>query len=69
MAAQVDVEMWKRRTGLLQLRLSSVQEDVDMYAMRVRLLESEIAQESAAKAHAQAMHLTNSPSTSPLPPP
>ncbi|KAK9918373.1 hypothetical protein WJX75_003569 [Coccomyxa subellipsoidea] len=53
MAAQVDVEVWKRRTGLLQLKLSSLQEDVDMYAMRTRLLEAEIREESAAKAHAQ----------------
>ena len=62
MAAQVDVEVWKRRTGLLQLKLSSLQEDVDMYAMRTRLLEAEIREESAAKAHAQA---TTSPAPQP----
>ena len=44
-AARSEVEQWKRRTGLLQLRLSSAQEDVDMHTMRVRLVEAEVARE------------------------
>lgn len=54
MAAHVDVETWKRRTGILQLRLASLQEDVDMYAMRVQLLDSETAKECSEKALVQA---------------
>ncbi len=54
MAAHVDVETWKRRTGILQLRLASLQEDVDMYVMRVQLLDSEIGKQCSEKALAQA---------------
>lgn len=53
LAAQVDVEVWKRRTGLLQLRLSSVQEDVDMYAMRVQMMETLIMHERTARIESQ----------------
>jgi len=53
LAAQVDVEVWKRRTGLLQLRLSSVQEDVDMYAMRVQMMETLIMHERTARIKSQ----------------
>lgn len=57
MAAHVDVETWKRRTGILQLRLASLQEDVDMYKMQVQLLDSEIGKECSEKALAQASTL------------
>lgn len=53
MAARADVDQWKRRTGLLQLRLSSIQEDADMYRMRCQLLQSEATRESIARQEAQ----------------
>jgi hypothetical protein len=53
MAARTDADQWKRRTGLLQLRLSSAQEDADMYAMRCRLLQAEIGRETALREDAQ----------------
>ena len=46
-SARVDTDQWKRRAGVLFLKMSSVQEDVDMYAMRCRLLEAEASRESA----------------------
>ena len=46
-SARADTDQWKRRAGVLFLKMSSVQEDVDMYAMRCRLLEAEASRESA----------------------
>lgn len=41
-----DTDQWKRRAGVLFLKMSSVQEDADMYSMRCKLLEAEVARES-----------------------
>ena len=45
-SARADTDQWKRRAGVLFLKMSSIQEDVDMYSMRCRLLEAEISRES-----------------------
>ena len=45
-AARADTDHWKRRAGVLFLKMSSVQEDADMYSMRCKLLEAEVTRES-----------------------
>ena len=47
MSAWADTDQWKRRASILFLKVSSVQEDVDMYSMRCQLLEAEILRESS----------------------
>lgn len=46
MAALAEAEQWKRRSGLLQLQLSSAQEDIDLMSSRCHLLQNESAAQS-----------------------
>ena len=45
-AARADTDQWKRRAGVLFVKMSSVQEDADMYSMRCKLLEAESVREA-----------------------
>lgn len=46
MAAVAEAEQWRRRGGLLQLQLSSAQEDIDLISRRCHLLQEESAAQS-----------------------
>ncbi|CAK0784596.1 hypothetical protein CVIRNUC_007800 [Coccomyxa viridis] len=46
-SARADTDQWKRRASILFLKVSSAQEDVDMYSMRCQLLEAQILRESS----------------------
>lgn len=53
-SARADTDQWKRRASILFLKVSSAQEDVDMYSMRCQLLEAQILRESSQAKACQA---------------
>ena len=55
-SARADTDQWKRRAGVLFLKMSSVQEDADMFSMRCKLLEAEANRESARTRSFKVLH-------------
>ena len=59
MAAVAEAEQWRRRGGLLQLQLSSAQEDIDLISRRCHLLQEESAAQSRRADIAQVAYCTS----------